>query len=163
VDVIVTGNEIMVELEIQAGEETAKTEAMVDLLMNDFDETIASFVELLDQILDTDVTMNSVEDADAIEAIAPFFYRQVRLPSCCPTIVFPFFNVQKVLLNVQLPSAIAAISRLVNETKKRLLNANSEILIPIKAHDANNLHVKLAAAEKEFKEKYTELGRHEDV
>ncbi|VDM43004.1 unnamed protein product [Toxocara canis] len=59
-----------------------------------------------------------------------------------------------------MPTAVAAISRLIEEAKMRVLEADAEIKLAMSTRaEMQQLHLKLAAAEREFIDKYTDLGK----
>ncbi|VDM43003.1 unnamed protein product [Toxocara canis] len=69
---------VVVELEIEAGEEVANTEALVDVAANSFEEVSLDITEFSSDVLDVDVTMEAVMEEEDIEAVGPAFYTQVR-------------------------------------------------------------------------------------
>uniref|UniRef100_A0A0M3I6W3 SWIRM-assoc_1 domain-containing protein n=1 Tax=Ascaris lumbricoides TaxID=6252 RepID=A0A0M3I6W3_ASCLU len=59
-----------------------------------------------------------------------------------------------------MPTAVAAVSRMIEEAKMRVLEADAEIKLALSTRaEMQQLHLKLAAAEREFIDKYTDLGK----
>lgn len=61
---------------MEAGEEVATTNAIVDVL-GSFGETELTVIEFLSDFLDVDVTLDSLMDEEVIEVIGPVFQKQV--------------------------------------------------------------------------------------
>ncbi|GMR58643.1 hypothetical protein PMAYCL1PPCAC_28838, partial [Pristionchus mayeri] len=90
-------SDVMVDVEIEAGEESAQTDAQVDLSFCDYDETELSLSETVADIMEVDVIMEAQEEFDIIDAYVP------HLPN------------QKLEQTIQMPSAAAQIKRIFDE------------------------------------------------
>lgn len=67
----VSGNsEIYVEIDIEAGEESAKTDALIDLNFYDFDENNLSVSGYGTEEIEVDVLLDSIDEEDGIDAFA---------------------------------------------------------------------------------------------
>ncbi|KIH54365.1 fibronectin type III domain protein, partial [Ancylostoma duodenale] len=66
-----SGNsEIYVEIDIEAGEETAKTDALIDLNFYDFDESNLSVSGYGTEEIEVDVFLDSIDEEDGVDAFA---------------------------------------------------------------------------------------------
>uniref|UniRef100_A0A914ZQD0 Titin n=1 Tax=Parascaris univalens TaxID=6257 RepID=A0A914ZQD0_PARUN len=131
---------VVVDLEIEAGEEIANTEALVDVTASSCEEVSLDVTEFTSDVLDVDVSMEAVMEEEDIEAVGPTFYTQL------------------IDLAIQMPTAVAAVSRLIEEAKMRVLEADAEIKLALSTRaEMQQLHLKLAAAEREFIDKNTDL------
>ncbi|VDM55697.1 unnamed protein product, partial [Angiostrongylus costaricensis] len=91
-------NDIFVDLDIEAGEEACKTDALIDLNFYDYDEMEISICELEPEIIEVDVLLDSMDEEDGVDA-------------------FPLINTAKVLTTVHISSEDTSISRLIEEHK----------------------------------------------
>ncbi|VDK17934.1 unnamed protein product [Anisakis simplex] len=131
---------VVVELEIEAGQEVANTEVIVDMMTDNFDEASLEIPEFSSDVLDVDVSMEAIMEEEDIEAVGPIFYTQL------------------IDLAVQMPTAVAAVSRLIEEVKLRVLEADAEVKLAVSTRaEMQQLHLKLAKVEREFIEKYTDM------
>ncbi|ETN72288.1 hypothetical protein NECAME_13905 [Necator americanus] len=92
-------SEICVEIDIEAGEESAKTDALVDLNFYDFDENSLSVASCEEEDIEVDVLLDSITEEDGIDAYG--------LTSAA----------QEIATTVQMPSADTSVSRLIEEFK----------------------------------------------
>lgn len=78
-------NDLHVEVDIEAGEEIATTDAVVDLCFFDFDEAELSIYEdeysEAESLIEVDVLLDSISEEDGIELFPPMSAEQVSL---CP-------------------------------------------------------------------------------
>uniref|UniRef100_A0A1I7VR26 Ig-like domain-containing protein n=1 Tax=Loa loa TaxID=7209 RepID=A0A1I7VR26_LOALO len=103
---------VIADIEVDAGEEMATTDAIVDVLTS-FEESELAITEFLSDILDVDVTLDALMEEEFIEAIGPAFHSQLAS------------------LVVQMPTVVTAISQLIEEVKLLAANAETEILMPV--------------------------------
>ncbi|VBB25891.1 unnamed protein product, partial [Acanthocheilonema viteae] len=121
---------VVADIEVDAGEEMATTDAIVDVLTS-FEESELALNELASNILDVDVTLDGLMEEESIEAIGPVFHSQIAS------------------LVVQMSPAIVAISRLIEEVKMLAENAETEILISIASKtEMQQLNLKLPKAKR---------------
>uniref|UniRef100_A0A158Q6S8 Fibronectin type-III domain-containing protein n=1 Tax=Elaeophora elaphi TaxID=1147741 RepID=A0A158Q6S8_9BILA len=75
---------VIADIEVDAGEELATTDAIVDILSS-FEGTELVINEFASDILDVDVTLDALMEEEFIEAIGPFFHKQYLLRRNCVT------------------------------------------------------------------------------
>ncbi|KAK6051118.1 fibronectin type III domain protein, partial [Cooperia oncophora] len=105
-------HDIHVDIDIEAGEESAQTDAVVDLNFFDYEESDLSLCEPVEDTIEADVLLDSVGQEDGVDAFA-----QMNAT-------------QEVTTTVQMPSAVSTISRLIEEDKLPT-SAEAEICIDI--------------------------------
>ncbi|GMT09136.1 hypothetical protein PFISCL1PPCAC_433, partial [Pristionchus fissidentatus] len=90
-------SDLMVDVDIEAGEESAQTDAQVDLSFCDYEETELSLSETGADVMEVDVIMEAQEEQDIIDCYVP------HLPN------------QLIELAIQMPTAAAQVKRLFDE------------------------------------------------
>ncbi|GMS79694.1 hypothetical protein PENTCL1PPCAC_1869, partial [Pristionchus entomophagus] len=90
-------SDLMVDVDIEAGEESAQTDAQVDLSFCDYEETELSLSETMADVMEVDVIMEAQEELDIIDAYVP------HLPN------------QFIEQTIQMPTAAAQVKRLFDE------------------------------------------------
>ncbi|CAG9530817.1 unnamed protein product, partial [Cercopithifilaria johnstoni] len=121
---------VVADIEVDAGEEMATTDAIVDVLTS-FEETELIINELASDFLDVGVTLDALMEDESIEVIGPVFHSQTAS------------------LVVQMSTAVAAVSRLIEEVKMLVANAETEILLSATSEtEMQQLNLKLQKTER---------------
>uniref|UniRef100_A0A1I7VXR7 non-specific serine/threonine protein kinase n=1 Tax=Loa loa TaxID=7209 RepID=A0A1I7VXR7_LOALO len=136
---------VIADIEVDAGEEMATTDAIVDVLTS-FEESELAITEFLSDILDVDVTLDALMEEEFIEAIGPAFHSQLAS------------------LVVQMPTVVTAISQLIEEVKLLAANAETEILMPVaNKTEMQQLTLTLQKADYESHENFKNDEKLKDV
>uniref|UniRef100_A0A915PMX8 Titin n=1 Tax=Setaria digitata TaxID=48799 RepID=A0A915PMX8_9BILA len=138
---------VIAEIEVNAGEEVATTDAIVDLLAT-FEEAELIIIEFTSDILDVDVTLNALMEEEFIEAVGPVFPNQFAS------------------LIVQMSTATATISQVVEKTKTHIMDAHegTAILMGVASMtEIQQLHLKLPKTKRKVSKIFETEEKIEDV